>query len=421
MSSYQGKIVGNVYVFNTLYSKNTRGKLLFWTAFIRLVDKQTLAVEYDNDWDKDRETVLPILDEYFNSKPMNENIVAQLFTERGEVGGKVVRNPPTIIKEGSPGLKGKKNARNVLTQALINCNSLYNKKITDGYSLDKEFKSNVLYFAMAAKLFDDEVDKITYPCLSQPKLDGCRCITKLDNGKVVRYSRDLKIWEGFEIFDKYLIEILKTGAHLDGELYLHGKHLQEIVGVARNKDKAFQLKYYIFDVFYPNKNVQAHERLMWLSTLRFSEESNIVIVETSTVSTRKELDTLYKEYIKNGYEGQMIRKYDGLYETSTMREPRSANLIKRKVKYDNEYKLVHAECGTNGRAAGTFIGVFEVNKIKFKASFKSTTMKVTKEYYKDYLSNPSNWIGKMFTIEYDDLSKDNIPLRPKIVALREVL
>jgi len=416
---FPGSIVNDEYVFNKLYSVNSKGKELYWIINVRLIDSSSVLSSYTHDWDMKAEKVIKLTDNYFDSSTSTEGVLAQIYTIRGEINGKIARPPPTNITTGSIGLKGKKNERNAFTQALIHARAQYNKKMSEGYSTSKK-TNNKLWYAMAANKFDDSYD--SYPCYSQPKLDGCRCIVGLEDGSIIKYSRDLNIWKGYEIFDKYLEPILLTGVKLDGELYKHGVPLQTIVGVARNSVKTIQLEYHIFDAFWPGQKYPTEDRLIWLSALKFPEESYIKIVPSTRVENRTELDKLYNQYIKDGYEGQMVREIDALYETSLVRELRSSHLLKRKKKYDAEFELVSVEQGTCGIAKGSFIGIFVTdNGLQFKATFKDTDFKTSKEYYKSYLENPNEWLGRKYTIEYDALSKDNKPLRPKIKALREVL
>lgn len=424
---FPGKVIDNVYTFPTLWTKNVKGTPLFWNMYVALLPAK--KYNFAHNWDRNSLKFLPIEDEYYNSKqtPALSSIVAITFTERGQENGVRARRPATIINTGAKGLIGKANERNVFTQALINARSEYEKCISKGYSTSKNSdKSNSLYYAMAAHSYKDKEDKVAYPCYSQPKLDGVRCITCMKDGVILRYSRDHNSWPGYESFDKYLMPIFKEhpDLHFDGELYLHGKRLQEITGTARNLVKSFNLEYHVFDVFYGNNlNMPFYERLACLSTLANAHtippESGIKLVETREINNREELDTAYRDYIAHHYEGQMIRNRDGKYETSKFGEIRSNMLLKRKKLFDAEYKLVRAEAATKGRAVGTFIGVF-VNAIgkEFNAVFKGMTMEEQRNLYNQYVADPKSFIGQLYTIDYEDLSEDQVPLRPKIKAIR---
>ncbi len=352
--------------------------------------------------------------------------VAQVYNEQGIIGGKLSRHPPTIIREGSKGLKGKANARNTLTQAMILGRSNYQKKIDNGYSTDATVKKKKTdrYYAMAAHRYDDKKSKVTYPCHSQPKLDGVRCIMTQEGSSIAKYSRDLNNWHGYDHWDKLLMPIFSKwkGLHLDGELYLHGKKLQEITGVARNEVKAFDLEYHVFDAFIPNSATTFPDRMKLLNEIPFplvSSGKHIIRVPTIDIKNENELDIAYNNYIAAGYEGQMVR-LTCPYETSQNRELRSNCLLKRKKRFDAEFQLIDVMKAEKGRAKGTFIGLFAAPSGKhFKASPKDMTMDEMSQLYVDVSSNIDKFIGKLATIEYEDISKDQVPLRPKFLRFRD--
>lgn len=417
---FGGDVVNGIYEFPKIYSIDSRNRLRFWKQYVLLTDQQNVQEEYEQNWNRDI-PITPIQDVHFKSHDqLTPNIIALVFNEQGIQNMKLSRHIPTIIRTGK--LVGKKNARNTFTQSLIEARSHYLKKIDNGYSLDPNNMTNDLYYAMAAHRFDDHPKKIVYPCYSQPKLDGVRCITCLKDGKIIRYSRDLNPWNGYSHWDEYLMAIFEQHPtlHIDGELYKHGKRLQEITGTARNEQKKFDLDYYVFDIFDPNTSLTFPKRNTLLNKLFKNTPTSIIVVPTKQVKDKAELDILYSQYINDKYEGQMVRMTDSLYESSVNREARSYGLFKRKKRYDAEYPLVGVLQGERGKAKGVFIGVFEAPSGKsFKASPKNITNDDARELYNTIFNNLSNYKGKMATIEYEDLSKDQVPLRPKFLQFRE--
>lgn len=419
-----------LYKFPTLYSKTKSGKIKFWQLYIRLISSVN---QYEHDWDLQIDNVQPIKSSYYDS--YIDTPIAQIYNEQGFINGKVSRHPPTIIKEGSKGLKNNINRRNAFTQALINANSMYEKKKDAGYTEDPnvKVKSNALYYAMAAHEYDKNTHRLEFPLYCQTKLDGVRCIMKYDakTNTIMKYSRDQKLYNGYDEFDPYLIPIFKMinkqyggELHLDGELYKHGKRLQDIVGVARNENKAFDLSYYVFDLFIigSDKPCEFDKRYMLLEQIfEHINYDRIILVQTDTIMDQEELDSYYQLYIDNKFEGQMVRIPDKCYEYSQYRELRSYSLLKRKKKYTKEWAIIDFTQGENGRAKGTFIGIFEnENGKRFNVSPKNMTMDEMRELYKKVKNNWSDYKGKLATIEYEDLSKDNIPLRPKFIMFREI-
>ena len=423
-----GQIINDIYCFPKLFSIDTRERIRQWQIFIMLVPVNNKT--YEHNWDIEEESYYEIKEEYFDShKQLSKKIMALIYNEQGIVGMKQSRNAPTRVEQGSQGLRGKANERNTFTQALIKAVSDYNSKINNGYTTDKNVHKteNDLYYAMAAKKYEDEIEKINFPCYSQPKLDGVRCLMTLQNNQIIKYSRDHKIWPNFEDFDNILLPVFKKYPKivLDGELYKHGKRLQEIVGVARNEKKAIELNYCIFDLFLPNEpNLIFVERLELINKIKKILESvdnnRILFVETILVNNFAELDKLYHNYIKNNYEGQMVKMGDQTYAISKLREIRTNAILKRKKKFTDEYEFVKAIAAENGKAKDTFIGIFKTKDSKqFRATPKGMTMSEMRSFLILVNKDIDKYSGKMATIEYEDISKDGIPLRPKFVTFRD--
>lgn len=442
--NFPGKVIdGVVYEFPVLYSRTKLNRTRFWALKIILVKEREMI--YDVDWNPEEEDIRKIDPEYFNSKTKLPNeIVALIYNEQGILEMKVTRHPPTKISGGSPGLVGKANERNTFTQALIDARGKWDKMIKNGYTFDEEVKkqSDDLYYAMAAQPY--EIKRVTFPCLSQPKLDGVRCLMAPAKDKLIKYSRDQNIWPGFDNFDVLLLDAAKKlNIIIDGELYLHGKRLQEIVGVARNETKALELDYYIFDVIpLGNLKMPFEERLDLLENLKElcnlpskkhstrtvaqeitqgnTKGGSVQFVPTKWIADEKELNDCYKKYIADGYEGQMIRMPDAPYATSKYREARSYGILKRKKKFTAEFKFVDLSHGINGKQEGCFIGVLETKDGKrFNATPKGMTIQEMRDFYNEVAANMPKYLGKMATVEYEDISKDGKPLRPKFVTFRE--
>ncbi len=419
--AFPGLIEGKKYCFPTLFSMDSRGRTRYWRQYVVLMDGDDV-LEFDHDWEVPVGQLATISDRYYDAPDIP--YYALIYNEQGIENGKMSRHPPTVVKEGAVGLRGKANSRNAFTQALIKARGIYQKKIDQGYrtTLADLSDKGRRWMAMAAHNYADNIDRIEYPCFSQPKIDGVRCLMTLSDGRIIKYTRRGNEYPGYDEWDDELMPIFKESPnlHLDGELYLHGKNLQEITGVARNEVKAFGLSYYVFDLFDTDCLSDTYETRMEKLSEIFSRihSPSIVQVPSVLVNNKKTLDKLYRSYIDNGYEGQMIRNCDGLYETSQDRELRSRSLLKRKAVFSDEFEFVEAIRAENGRAAGTFVGKFKtVNGVLFNASPKNMTIADMKNLYVEVSGDPS-YVGKYATIEYEDLSNDGVPLRPKFVAFR---
>jgi ATP-dependent DNA ligase len=157
----------------------------------------------------------------------------------------------------------------------------------------------------------------------------------------------------------------------------------------------------------------------------------LVQVETILVNTEKEQDDLYKKFLKEKYEGIIIRNADSLYLTSATKNStkiRSKYVLKRKMRYSDEFEVVGYTQGTKGRDIGAIMWICQTHdgSKQFNTTPKNTTYEERYKLYK--LANSNNgkqfdklYKGRMMTVEYEDLSKNKVPLRAKSIGFREHL
>ena len=122
------------------------------------------------------------------------------------------------------------------------------------------------------------------------------------------------------------------------------------------------------------------------------------------------------------YEGAIVRvntKYIFSYKGR-----RNRGLLKFKKVYDNEYDVKGISQGTGGKAKGTILFEFETpNGKRFTVTPKGP-LKFREELYKKLMSkdpdNPtktvfeSKVLNHKMRVHYEELSKDNVPLRARI-------
>jgi ATP-dependent DNA ligase len=335
---------------------------------------------------------------------------------------------------------GKKNETNILQQSLIVGRGYYLKKVNAGFSLDLELiqnqleskqsnkssKNNYLPFPMAVNSYKDHKNKISYPCYIQPKLDGIRAVIYKDKetNKLKMISRRHKHILGFEnllselennkIFDiNHNPDCYNT--YLDGELYNHSLTLQKISGIVRkenNEDKN-KLKFYMFDIFNINKADLYFEERIDLINLYFNDLEYLTIVESIKIFNEEEGDKYLDEYIQKKYEGIIYKPIDKPYEFSFNKEIRSNFYLKRKLFFDNEFKIIGYELDKNGCII--FILITE-DEIEFKSTPK-LTIKERKNFIKEN-NFKKDYLNKFATIRYDDLSDDGVPVRSRFIGLR---
>jgi DNA ligase-1 len=306
-------------------------------------------------------------------------------------------------------------------QALKEAQASYNKKLELGYFEDiNDIDKSTLFKPMLAAKYEDV--SITFPCYTQPKLDGIRCIVKADgmwtrNGKKIVSCPH--IFEELEtVFEMYPDLIF------DGELYNHQfKHdFNKITSLVKKTkptkddlaESAELVEYHIYDL--PSSDKRFEIRLEDLEDLMndlfncFSS-SSVVYVQTEEVFDQEKLDELYSEWIEDGYEGQMIRVYGSFYENK-----RSKSLLKRKEFEDDEFEILSVNEGS-GKLAG------RVGNMMFKSKsghYFSSTVNGTQEYLSELWENKEELIGKLATIKYFNLTPDGIPRFPKVISIDRI-
>lgn len=380
-----GKYTDNGHVSNTLYKKNSSGKIMEWK----------IIVEGDQYW-----------------------------AEYGQQGGSMQSDTPTTCKSKNI---GRANETTPEEQALSEAQAKYTKQIDmKNYVEDIKDVDKFVFKPTLAHTFDKHGHKLPNDILVSQKLDGLRCyITK--NGA---FSRNGKRW----VATKYIEDSLKgffeknPDVILDGEIYSHtyADDFNKIVSLAKKmkniKDEEWdeikeKLEFHIFDIFHPN-NVGSLKRYMLLKKIFGKEREhnyhNIVVVP-SYMTTKDKFMEYYEKFMADGYEGIMLRDPDAKYE-----HKRSYGLQKYKQFRDAEFEIVDIIEGTGNRS-GMFGRAVLKNKNgkTFEANARGDT-----SYYKELLKNKHKYIGKMATVRYqnetpDEDGKGGVPRFGVMIAIRD--
>lgn len=444
-----------------LWHKDDAERWRKWQIHVRLI--KTSNTELTGiDWDLLAEKQVLIKPEYYtNGKKLPAGIKAEVWVETGIETGKITRSAPTYISDAVN--EGKSNERNPFQQALIYSRSQWLKRKEKGCTETKsaptkskkkvtaDFINNTMYFPMLAKTFKDGEKHLKYPLYIQPKLDGVRCLVYLQkkNGgveNVVAYTRTKKPFPSVEYLKKilypYLNDLYDEGAHqsifLDGELYKHGKRLQDISGDSRNEktnttsENTDRNEYHVYDCFYPlemdNPFTQRHEQLVMLYDALTDEDAAVIkSVPTHKVKSYEAAEAKYDKFVAMGYEGAILRNSNGPYLGNCLKTGaflRSKDLVKMKQRFSDEYECVGYTEGSKGKDKGAVIWICQTadkdSPVQFNVTPKNTTYEERYKLFQDCEENFDNkYAGRMLTVEYEDLSKDNVPLRAKALTFRD--
>lgn len=362
-----------------------------------------------------------------------------------QYGGKVTVQPEIWIYKG-------KVKRTVSEQARLEYNSHLKKYTDKGYKLlpssikinnavaveafveehlgngvtdSNGFKKHMLA-KQADKVATSVFDKIKYWYGSR-KIDGVRCSFYWKDGEVRTASKgggDYDASTSFMRHNPKLIQFFEEHPDivLDGELYKHGKSLQQISGAARlEKDTAGMdwLEYYIYDVMDSTKTFE--ERLDILHditdelNLGFNPEREwddgelkFQIVPQETVVGWANIQKLHDKYVGEGFEGIVIRDPSKVYNFGG----RTNAMIKVKMYKDAEFEIVGYSEGLRPEDM-----VF-VCKTKEGKEFEAKPMG-PRELKWEYLDRMDEIIGKMATVKYFYLSDEGCPLQPVLKCIRD--
>lgn len=309
---------------------------------------------------------------------------------------------------------GKSNETTYLEQALFEAQSAWRRLQDAGFTVempnpDTKFNTdaNGKIKPMLAVAFSEK--KIKFPCLCQPKYDGVRCTISEDAEGVHIISRKGKPYN-IPHLEKWAKENLHL-LPLDGELYNHKElTFQEIISAVKKvSDITQKIRYVVYDR--PIDGVSNGDR--WHKIVRdfenVSADAPAYRSDWVYCDNIEQVQKYHANCIANGYEGVIIRNFEGLYEFGF----RSNNLIKMKTFDDAEFEIVDVVEAT-GRDAGTAVFVCKCAGGEFNVKPQGS-----RELRAEYFERSSDLIGKMVTVQYQGLSDDGIPRFPSAISIRD--
>ncbi len=318
----------------------------------------------------------------------------QIIIKFGKLGGQT-----QTVNEDVPYGKG---GRDLADQIESRINSRIKRKLDMGYldTLDKvKAQKKVLNqlglpLPMLAQKIKD-VKNIDYRnSFIQYKYDGHRCLITKRDGKMIAYSRAGSL---IETIPEILASIdIEEGVILDGELYLHGKMLNQIGSlIKRYQEGTKQLVYHCYDVMLA---VEYELRYKFISALPQNER--FIIAPTWANISESDIPQLLDDSIAAGYEGLILRQPDYSYEDNK----RSKGLVKIKRFDDDEFEIVGINQSRDGWA---ILVCVTKDGNKFEASAPGT---FTEKYH--VWNNKEKYIGRKVTIKYPNYTEYGIPFQP---------
>lgn len=311
------------------------------------------------------------------------------------------------------------------TYSEIELHEIVGEVITDSSGFTKHMLAK-----QADKVKESSIEKVKMWAVSR-KIDGVRCSFYWKDGEIKSASRGGGDYDPatYQLREHPLLrKILSEHPNwvLDGELYKHGKSLQQISGAARlekNELGCDWLEYYVYDIIIPDavfsdrygmlaelaelidqKNFDA-EREWSGDALKMHVLPHVFVAGENKVAKIREL---HDQYVSEGWEGCVARDVSKPYKCGG----RGQEMIKFKMYQDAEFEITGISEGL--RPEDMCFTLITADGIEFKA--KPMGSRELKEQYREDLDK---LIGKMATVKYFYLSDEGTPLQPVLKAIRD--
>jgi len=312
---------------------------------------------------------------------------------------------------------GKSNETTPFEQAWLEAISMANKKADNNYKvidcsdkslINKINKDKIIRPMLATKY--NKKRKINEFCYCQPKIDGSRCLFDIKNNKTMtRQGKEITTINHIKNALK-INNIKNKNLILDGEIYVHGWDFQRIISAIKKESEDTKLlKYHIYDIIdLDNLDLTFNERYLQYTKIEFNDiikQVDSILVDTDYI------DDYYENYIKQGYEGMIIRANDCKYRL----DKRSNDLMKYKPIDDDEFIIIgyETEIMQNNKE-----GIIYRCKTKDNKEFNVRPKGNINERMK-WLNTVKEDIGKSYTVQYQGLTNDGIPRFPVGKSIRE--
>ena len=347
-----------------------------------------------------------------------------VFAESGVQGGKLTRSSYKC----EPKNVGRSNATSANQQAIAEAKADWQKKRDRKYSesvppedqTHENMPMLAQYFFVKGEpgVLTSHAKKINWPVDVQVKFDGVRAKARRVDGAIKLFPRSGQLDECYDArhviqqLDKWLPEDME----LDGELYVHGKKLQEITSLAKRfrVPDSTVLIYQVYDVpmFQGDRTKPWAMRRKLLESVVTETPSvkRAVTVTVSSIEGENGVVDLFRRFRERGFEGAMVRLHDGLYECGH----RSKSLLKVKEHLDDEFEVIGCEEGVGkDEGTATFVCVTKDGK-EFRARMRGTI-----DERRRFWADRKLYVGRKLTVSFMRWTEEGKPQEPVGEAFRD--
>jgi DNA ligase-1 len=354
----------------------------------------------------------------------NKETYSEITILSGRLNGKMMENTSKVLSGKN---EGKTNETTHYTQAVSEMNSKIESQLRKGYVRDlKDAKnSSVLGSGLPAPMLAHkfcadgsqassktlkQLNLVGKEVIVQPKLDGNRCLIKIENGDAQMFTRkgDLMPVQLNHILNDLLG--YSYNCILDGELFSNEISFNTLNGLIKREkatsedvEKRKNIKFNLYDVMFDQGYEERNKFIQ-----QFASGNILIVPSKKIVATDENIQTNLEVFLAEGHEGLMIRQLGIGYENK-----RTWQLLKVKVFEDSEFQLIGFEedvrCG--------FVGAFVLRDNQGR-NFNAGASGQSVEERKFMWLNQDKYIGQTATVEYFGLSEYGVPRFPKFKGIR---
>lgn len=335
---------------------------------------------------------------------------SEIHVTHGKLGGKMQLK---VTKCEGKNI-GRSNETTPEAQAQAEALSKFKKQIDKNYRPTIEELEEVgNNLPMLAHDYTRVGHRMSFPCHISPKLDGVRCLARIKDGTVTLTSRGGKEYPVPHQIEQDLICVWEfmhvDELILDGELYIHGVSLQNIVSAVKSTDNPIHgdVEFHIFDI---PSDEPWEQRWLNLRDLRSDIDylmgrCSLKIVGNVLVTSEGEARGYLQQFMDAGYEGLMLRALDAPYKFNH----RSVGLMKWKEFQDVEAKIIAVREDKLGEGVLTCElqnGVRVDCKLRGSHEYRRVEVQRT-------------LMGAWITIKFQQYTDDGVPQFPVGLGVRE--
>jgi len=314
---------------------------------------------------------------------------------------------------------GKSNETSPDEQAILEGEAIVRDKLTKGYfETIYEVEQKEVIMPMLAHDYFKYTHKVNWKenWFVQPKFDGMRCLAFVKaNGDVKLMSRAGKEITTMNHIKAELSKI-KIDIILDGELYVHGENFQKNMKYIKKYVPGLseRIDFHIYDTINENVFMKRSEEVA--NVLRSGIEfKSLKLVMTCVCLDFESLVMHHKNFLKQGYEGTMLRKRSSLYKVNG----RSQDLLKYKDFKDLALPILDIipdeVDSTMGSPVYNWPGA---SGHKLGENILGSGIRANHTERREMLKNKQNYIGKIYEVRFFEYSDKGVPRFPITIGER---